>query len=194
MLGTQWVTQVEWCKKDIRNLRIGWCRSMVSTPYLQKGVRSQEGKGERRFRMICIWTNMNKTTICKTHRHRHDMLFVYSNAHFIHYIYCTCIMYTHHIKYTVFHGYHLFFKPPTPLHIFLKGTVSPGDVSQHEADQKLVFQNLLLEDQAKPFEVLCEFEYIIQCLGAFFGFFLVPRMGKIPSQHPFFLGCFSVPA
>jgi len=31
-----------------------------------------------------------------------------------------------------------------------------------EADQKLVFQNLLLEDQAKPFEVLCEFEYIIQ--------------------------------
>lgn len=75
-------------------------------------------------------------------------------------------MYTLHIKYIVFHWYNnLFFKPPTHSTL-LKGTI-PGSPST-QADQKLVFQNLLLEDQAKPFEVLCEFEYIIQCLGAAF--------------------------
>ena len=37
--------------------------------------------------------------------------------------------------------------------------------SCHQADQTLVFQTQLLEDQAKPFEVLCELEYIIQLLG-----------------------------
>ena len=149
--------------------------------------------------MICIWTNMNKTTICKTHRHRHDMLLVYSNAHVTHYMYIYILylyyVYTLHIKYTLFHWYNnLFFKPPTHSTL-LKRDIHPWQSTQ--ADQKLVFQNHLLEDQAKPFEVLCEFEYIIQCLGAFFGvgFFWFPEWVKsLPSTLFFLEFGFSVPA
>lgn len=42
----------------------------------------------------------------------------------------------------------------------LKGRIRKS-LNIPEADQKLVFQNQLLEDQAKPFEVLCELEYMI---------------------------------
>ena len=49
------------------------------------------------------------------------------------YIYCTCIMYTQPIKYTVFHWYHLFFKPPTHSTL-LKGTSIPGSQSSGRSE------------------------------------------------------------
>ena len=141
--------------------------------------------------MICIWTNMNKTTICKTHRHRHDMLLVYSNAHVTHYmyiyIYCTCIMYIHCIlSILYFIDTTTYFSNLPPIPPFLKRDIHPWQSTQ--ADQKLVFQNHLLEDQAKPFRSPLWIRiYHSVPWRVFWGWvFLVPRMGKIPSQHSFF--------